>query len=331
MTEIVLAPADLARIRFAHSPVRELAASLRVLQDPSRQSMYHAWRSAVGRRLRGVRLELLTALAPAAAQRTAGFLLPPASRPWGALAAELAVIAATPPAMVRADLERLYPARRLPAVLGPLYQDPARHLPTVVGELDRYWQAAIAPGWPRIRALSMADVAYRMQRFAAAGIVGVLADLHPQLCLDRDRLRIHRPQHRASVALAGAGIVLAPCGFCWPTLVVECRGAGQALLGYPTRGVAQLWQEPPASRPDPLAALVGRTRATLLAMLRLPRTTTQLADQLALSPAAVSQHLKILKDAGLVTTRRCGRMVLYQHTTAASTLLAAIHPDQAAG
>jgi DNA-binding transcriptional ArsR family regulator len=39
----------------------------------------------------------------------------------------------------------------------------------------------------------------------------------------------------------------------------------------------------------------------LLAALGLPATTTQLAGQLGLSPAAVSEHLKVLKDTTLVT------------------------------
>jgi len=95
--------------------------------------------------------------------------------------------------------------------------------------------------------------------------------------------------------------------------------------------VAELWQQPQAEQTDPLAALVGRTRATLLATLGLPRTTTQLAEQLDLSPAAVSQHLKILKDTALVTARRRGRMVLYQRTAAATALLAAIQSDEEAG
>jgi hypothetical protein len=38
MIEIVLAHSDLARVRFAHSPIEELVASLRVLQDPAASS-----------------------------------------------------------------------------------------------------------------------------------------------------------------------------------------------------------------------------------------------------------------------------------------------------
>jgi hypothetical protein len=47
--------------------------------------------------------------------------------------------------------------------------------------------------------------------------------------------------------------------------------------------------------------------------------------------AAVSQHLKILKDTALVTARRRGRLVLYQQTAAAIGLLAAIRSGETAG
>jgi DNA-binding transcriptional ArsR family regulator len=92
--------------------------------------------------------------------------------------------------------------------------------------------------------------------------------------------------------------------------------------------VAELWENTMAEQPDPLSALVGRTRASLLAILAVPGTT-QLAERLELSPAAVSQHLKILKDAALVSAHCRGRMVLYQRTPAATTLLEAIPSDQA--
>jgi DNA-binding transcriptional ArsR family regulator len=95
--------------------------------------------------------------------------------------------------------------------------------------------------------------------------------------------------------------------------------------------VAELWEEPSAEHTDPLMALVGRTRAVLLATLDLPRTTTQLAGQLGLSPPAVSQHLKILRDTGLVGARRRGRMVLYQRTAAATALLETVRSSEQAG
>ncbi|MEU7073707.1 metalloregulator ArsR/SmtB family transcription factor [Streptomyces narbonensis] len=41
-------------------------------------------------------------------------------------------------------------------------------------------------------------------------------------------------------------------------------------------------------------------------------TTTGLARQTGLSPGAVSQHLAVLRDAGLVTGHRYGREVYYR-------------------
>jgi DNA-binding transcriptional ArsR family regulator len=329
MIEIVLAHTDLARVRFAHSPVAELVASLRVLHDPGRQHMYGGWLSAVQGRLSELRLDLLTALAPTGRYLPA-FLLPPPTGPWGVLADQLDAVAATPPAAVRAELEKVRDGRPLPAVLRPLYQDPVTHLPTVVQEMQRYWQVALQPVWERLRALSMADLAYRMEQFASGGLARVLKDLHPDIAFDRDLLQIDKPHHcHHHFDLAGTGIVLVPCVFTWPTLSVDCCGVDQPVLVYPPRGVAELWREPSAEQSDPLAALVGRTRARLLAVLGLPRTTTQLAEQLDLSPAAVSQHLRILKETALVTARRRGRMVLYQRTAAATALLAAIRSDRA--
>ena len=104
MIEIMLAHSDLARVRFAHSPVWELVASLRVLQDPDRQLMYGRWLAAAQGRLEGLRLELLTALAPTG-RYLPEFLFPPPTQPWADLAVELKQIAASPPAMVRAELD----------------------------------------------------------------------------------------------------------------------------------------------------------------------------------------------------------------------------------
>jgi DNA-binding transcriptional ArsR family regulator len=238
---------------------------------------------------------------------------------------ELEQIAASPPAVIRAELDKVREGRPLPAALAPLYADPAGQLPAVVEELARYWQAAIEPVWQRVRALCTADVAYRMEQFADGGLARLLANLHPGLAFADELLRIDKPHHCSHrFDLAGTGIVLVPCAFTWPSLSVDCCGVDQPALVYPPRGVAELWQDAQTEQGNPLSALVGRTRAALLATLALPRTTTQLAEQLGLSPAAVSQHLKILHNAALVSDQRRGRMVLYQRTPAATTLLAAI-------
>jgi DNA-binding transcriptional ArsR family regulator len=57
-----------------------------------------------------------------------------------------------------------------------------------------------------------------------------------------------------------------------------------------------------------LASVADRSRRTLLQRLAHgPATTGQLADLLPMSRPAVSQHLKVLQEAGLVRTQIQGR------------------------
>src|SRR5688500_4828764 len=163
MIEMVLAHVDLARVRFAYSPVRELVASLLVLQDPGRQAMHGSWVSSARRQLGGLQLELLTALAPIG-RYLPSFLMPPPIGPWGVLDEELAAVAATPSAVVRAELDIIRDGKQLPNVLRPLYEDATGQLPAVVAAMRCYWEATIEPVWPRLRAVWTADLVHRMEQ-----------------------------------------------------------------------------------------------------------------------------------------------------------------------
>jgi DNA-binding transcriptional ArsR family regulator len=62
-----------------------------------------------------------------------------------------------------------------------------------------------------------------------------------------------------------------------------------------------------------LDALGDRTRRAIVQHLAdRPRSVRELADQLPVSRPAVSQHLKVLKDAGLVTERTSGTRRIYR-------------------
>jgi DNA-binding transcriptional ArsR family regulator len=61
-----------------------------------------------------------------------------------------------------------------------------------------------------------------------------------------------------------------------------------------------------------LAALGDQTRRTILEHLRKkPMAVGQIAKKLPVSRPAVSQHLRILKDAGLVAEERQGTRRIY--------------------
>lgn len=64
---------------------------------------------------------------------------------------------------------------------------------------------------------------------------------------------------------------------------------------------------------DPMDALGDRTRRAILEQLRKgPRAVGEIADELPVSRPAVSQHLRVLKEAGLVTERRNGTRRIYR-------------------
>ena len=60
-------------------------------------------------------------------------------------------------------------------------------------------------------------------------------------------------------------------------------------------------------------ALGDRTRRAIFEQLRSgPRSVGEIADDLPVSRPAVSQHLKVLKEAGLVVDRALGNRRIYQ-------------------
>jgi len=72
----------------------------------------------------------------------------------------------------------------------------------------------------------------------------------------------------------------------------------------------------------PLDALGDPTRRRIFELLREgPRSVGELAAELPVSRPAVSQHLRVLGEAGLVTHRRQGTRHLYELDTAGVTTL----------
>jgi DNA-binding transcriptional ArsR family regulator len=68
-----------------------------------------------------------------------------------------------------------------------------------------------------------------------------------------------------------------------------------------------------AYREDKWSALGDATRRAIFERLaERPRAVGELADQLPVSRPAVSQHLKVLKAAGLVSDRPLGARRIYQ-------------------
>ena len=115
------------------------------------------------------------------------------------------------------------------------------------------------------------------------------------------------------VELAGRGLLLVPAAFVWPIVWPRSDAPWDPALVYPPPGIAALW-DPTAPAAGALEQLLGRGRARVLLALERPAATLDLAQRLAVSPGGVSEHLKVLRRAGLVVGRREGRRVVYART-----------------
>src|SRR5256885_3914558 len=69
-----------------------------------------------------------------------------------------------------------------------------------------------------------------------------------------------------------------------------------------------------AQSSDPLGSLLGSTRAAALEATVSGCTTTELARRCKISPAAASHQATVLREAGLITTRRAGASVRHEVT-----------------
>ncbi|MFI2434163.1 DUF5937 family protein [Streptomyces sp. NPDC018693] len=324
MIEIEFGTEDIARTRFALSPLWEVVASVRVLKGADEQGLHRAWAERVRPRLAasGVDLAPLFDLVPVPTRspwsgRIPGFICPPPTTPLPTLAVELATVRATPPELLRTSAE--VPAARVAA----LRADPKGELGRLTELIETYWELALAPYWPRVLTLLENDIRYRADRLVQGGTQHLFADLDSQVSWAGATLHLAHRTVRGTRRLDGRGLLLVPSAFVWPRVFSVLNEPWQPSLRYPPRGVGALWHSRPVPVPEALAGVVGRSRATLLTELATPASTTDLAARTGLTPGGVSQHLTALRTAGLVSAHRSGRQVLYARTSAGETLVEA--------
>ncbi|MBW5481118.1 ArsR/SmtB family transcription factor [Streptomyces bambusae] len=326
-TGLSFSAADLAQTRFAVSPMWEVVTSFRLLRSAADAPPHGRWTAQVRPRLvrAGLDRGWLAELVPARGY-LADFLNPTPATPFPSLDDELSAIRRTTPAQVRRDLE-LFAAPVSPR-LRVLLEAPEAALEKITTEIEAYWELALAPYWARLRALLEADVFHRARQVAEHGSARVLGELHETVRWDDGTLRLIRRHCTLTRGETGSGLLLVPSAFAWPRVLTRSVPPDPPQLAYPARGIGNLWEPRATASTDAVAAVLGRSRTMLLTELDTPASTTQLAANVGLSAAGVSQHLTALRDAGLVSAHRSGRSVLYARTAVADALLAPEGPGR---
>ncbi|MFE6648604.1 DUF5937 family protein [Nocardioides sp. NPDC057772] len=306
MIRYELAGPDLSEVRFAISPLNELTLSLRTLRDPGRFPLHLPWIRSVG----SADLDRETLLALTNDRLwTPDFLNPRPRNPLARLDDELAVVAATPPDRVRADLDAVHFDGAPPAVLSGRPQAVLRR---VVAALRGYWDACFEPHWQRMRAVLEADIVYRGRTIVHSGMAAMFADISPRVSLADDVLSIRLTTSKVDYrrTTAGVGLTVVPTLFTRnPSTPISPKEP--PVMFYPARGLGTLWTTDRPQAPQALRDLIGETRSGLLTMLEAPASSTELAVRLGVTTTAVNQHLRAMRAAGLLTSARHGRSVLY--------------------
>jgi DNA-binding transcriptional ArsR family regulator len=206
--------------------------------------------------------------------------------------------------------------------LARFYRNPEAGLERLARLIEAYWELALEPHWPRIRPLLEGDVLHRSRLLVEGGPDLLLNDLSPMVSWKDGKLIIAHAPVSNSLPLDRRGLVLVPSAFVWPRVFSRTDPRWQLVLRYPARGIATLWEQGRTTSSGALAAVIGRSRAILLTELDAPASTAELARRTRLTAGGVSQHLGVLRAAGLVSAHRAGRSVLYSRTSAAEGLLA---------
>ncbi|WP_327637157.1 winged helix-turn-helix domain-containing protein [Kribbella sp. NBC_00482] len=315
MLRIHFTPRDLTRVTVATTPAPlwEVLLSLHMLQHSEGRLIFEDWRRHVRATVAPDQMRLLLELTPSKGY-SPDFLTPAEPAPDFETALEQAL--ATPRQQIRSQLDLL--AQYRPA--SPWTRELAQGGRTSMQKLGRairmYHDAAIAPYWKSIGTHVSADHAHRGEALARHGVDRLLSSLHPRVRWVAPVLQVLDMNDR-DLYLDGRGIELQPSAFCWQVPTKLRDPDLKPILVYPIQHAPGILRQTPMEHPpssDPLGSLLGSTRAAALEATVSGCTTTELAKRCRISPAAASHQATVLREAGLITTRRAGASVRHEIT-----------------
>ncbi|NUR24355.1 MAG: winged helix-turn-helix transcriptional regulator [Catenulispora sp.] len=326
MLRIYFTSDDIARTRLATAPdpLWELVLAVHMLRGQPGDLLYTDWRRATAATVRrtppGGGMGLLSALTP-----TMGYFpdfLNPVT-PDFRLDTGLEQIRRTPQPMLDRDLQRLadtlgYAA---PPVMRALAAGEPDALRQLTATMHAFYEMAVVPHRRIVDAAVEHDRRLRIRAMAACGVEGLLASLRPHIEYSDGELRV--PSHPdQEIFLGGRGLLLVPAYFCVNHPMTMFDDDLPPVLVYPAERPHDLLAgQPEGAARRNLAALLGATRAAVLTAIADGRTTTELARRVGISAASVSEHTTVLRDSGLIVSRRDGNRVVHHVTRLGTAVL----------
>jgi DNA-binding transcriptional ArsR family regulator len=338
-------PSAVERVGFSYSPSLEAVLSLHVLVEPKHHSVQHGWVRA----MRGLSPALkreIDVFAFAFRSYFPEFFFPSPAGELLDFAEELRRVRMVDPALARMEfaipligpqagggeardpamLEDKAVRRRLreravaegdEALADLLLDDPSALLERFLGLLELYWEEAFAEEWERIEPDLAASVSEAGRQIEGHGLYALLQGLWPEVRCDVEagRFWLERPHDHEVEIGPDDRLVLAPSTYVWPHVRVNCDAPWPLGLVFPASSIVREARPriPPAQLVSVLRALADDTRLRALRLIaERPRSTQELAPLVGVTEAALSKHLRVLAEAGLLDRRREGYYVLYR-------------------
>jgi hypothetical protein len=315
-------PADvMARSRFATAPIAEVTGALGALtrpRGPDQRAFREAHGAAFAQWVTGRRgmADLVAASFRDARPDQVGWLADYLSVPPVAddetFEDGVAHLRALDDDALRADLRETTQAPLAPVLMEAGLRD------LVVELVGWLWTHTLESDWARRERILRADIVARTAQLARHGWGAVLRDLgRDREWVGDGQLRINRYDLPTRTLPEGSTLMFVPTH-------TDGSWVGWSddryAVYYPVAG--RLARVDADSSPG-LAPLLGASRAELLTLLDVPRSTSQLVALSGQALGSVGGHLKVLLEAGVVLRRRSGREVLYWRTALGDGLVAA--------
>lgn len=310
MIRLVLTDRDFRNILLRYSPIMELVLSFRLLLQGKDHPVYHKWIVRQRQSFDLQRYPLLQSLI-----LPFGYVpdfLTPSSPDIKNIQHATELVQQTETTRFQRDIEKIIsidPSRA--KTFRSLIAKPQVAKSRIRDELNNYWNNHLLAYWSQISAVINSEIHRRSYQAASHGWEKVFATLNMGVKYRQNNLCVAK-KHQFTASLSGSGITLVPLFFSDIEPLVLCDVPGAYTIFFPATHNDVFACNKMTRSFTGLQLLFGPIRTCILKLLwEYPLTTTLLSSKMRVSPGAISQHLSILHNAGLVAMHKDGRYVYY--------------------
>jgi DNA-binding transcriptional ArsR family regulator len=287
--------------------------------DNHHPSWLDPWMTRLRSRMTGMSGGVLADLTLLCRGTVPDFLCPPPTIAFPKLNDELDSLLSVPEDVILAEIGIAF-ANGIPVSLQRVLENVATFKRHVAELLKQFWEKTIASEWALLRATLEGEMLFRAYALASGGFSKVCSGLHRDVTLIGNELTVRTVSHWDG-RCRNRGLLLIPSIFSGLHVSLTICPPWQPTIVYPCRGIADLVDGTNHQRAQGLDQLLGYSCAKIIANLKVPHTTLEMAAALKLSKAATSEQLTKLWNAGVLERRRIGRHVFYYLNQRGTTLL----------